>query len=262
MKVWPGQEVTLSCKATGVPLPALSWHFRRHGDSREALLTPGSGVKLKGVHSAKNMSIQSTLQVVAGDSGTYRCRSSNRFNSSSVYVQVIVQGKHAYHSFAKCLAYLALLTAHYYTTVNRTNNDTPPPPFSHKKSAVTCELLLFTRLCECGRMISWSEVSVGIRELLLYLRLVFTRLNVCSSAVGFLSFPYTVLKMVHGKMMYCFPMSFPKLSSSSRVHVCMCDMSMCAVVVNSHVVSLLVRLFEGTVMLFTVRVLQPLPLSQ
>ncbi|XP_065177653.1 peroxidasin homolog [Sycon ciliatum] len=91
MKVWPGQEVTLSCKATGVPLPALSWHFRRHGDSREALLTPGSGVKLKGVHSAKNMSIQSTLQVVAGDSGTYRCRSSNRFNSSSVYVQVIVQ---------------------------------------------------------------------------------------------------------------------------------------------------------------------------
>ena len=101
------EVLVISCNATGIPPPNVTWMFVRSGNNlTDAVsITSGSGrytidTDDPQAQEDKNMLVKSTLMVNntnMNDTGTYSCRASNFLNGSTETVNVTVQCKQLHH---------------------------------------------------------------------------------------------------------------------------------------------------------------------
>ncbi|XP_064619218.1 basigin-like [Lineus longissimus] len=89
-----GDTVKIECKAFAYPIPTITW-FRVMDDETEK---PLSGAENRTIISAANGIPNAKLEIselVMEDAGTYGCRATNEFNSTSATILVRVKDKYA-----------------------------------------------------------------------------------------------------------------------------------------------------------------------
>ena len=87
-------SINLTCGASGVPTPDITWWRTWSNGSSTQLVSDGQNISIKTSSSARNTASTLTIQSAQpSDAGNYTCTATNVVGSVSTTVNIFVQGK-------------------------------------------------------------------------------------------------------------------------------------------------------------------------